>query len=116
MMLQLRLGGAAPEVGERHFACPSDCFPWASNDWMCVIGDEVPGEDREAMCSTLVGECRDLETVFVRGELTCWFIRRRAVVSASCLRCGRRIRCVQVASGRLWAAASSKKSGAGCYS
>ena len=27
-MLQTCLVGAAPNVGERHFAFPSDCFPW----------------------------------------------------------------------------------------
>ena len=29
-MLQVRLGGDAPNVGERHFAFPSDCLPWST--------------------------------------------------------------------------------------
>ena len=53
MMLQLRSAGAAPEVGECHFAFPSNCFPRSSTDGMFAVGDEVSETDREAACSTL---------------------------------------------------------------
>ena len=68
--LQLRSAGAAPEVGECHFAFPSECFPGSSTDGMFVIGDGVSETDREAARSTLVGERKNLEGAFARGELS----------------------------------------------
>ena len=68
--LQLRSAGAAPEVGECHFAFPSECFPRSSTDGMFVIGDEVSETDREAARSTLVRERKNLEGAFARGELS----------------------------------------------
>ena len=68
MALQLRLAGAAPEVGECHFAFPSDCSPWSSTGEIFVAGDEVPEEGGEATCSTLARVWKDLGNSFVRGD------------------------------------------------
>ena len=75
MMLQLRLAGTKPGVGERHFAFPSDCCPWSTSDGMFVTGNEVSETDREAVCSTLAGEWKNFEGAFVRGE-TSGYARR----------------------------------------
>ena len=67
-MLQSRFAGAAPEVGECHFAFPSDCFPWASPDGMFVIGEGAPEDEREETCQARARETRALEVAFVRGD------------------------------------------------
>ena len=67
-MLQIRLAGTAPDVGEYHYAFPSDCFPWSSTDGMFVMDDEVSDAGREAVCSTLASDWRNLESAYARGE------------------------------------------------
>ena len=47
-MLQICLTGAAPNVGGRHFACPSDFPPWPTHQGSFVIANEVLPESRGA--------------------------------------------------------------------
>ena len=47
-MLQICLTGAAPNVGGRHFACPSDFPPWPTRQGSFVIANEVLPESRGA--------------------------------------------------------------------
>ena len=55
-MLQVRLGGAAPNVGDRHIAFPSDCLPRPTRQGFLVIDMEAPPESRVATCEKLVSE------------------------------------------------------------
>ena len=68
VMLQFRLASSAPEVGECHFAFLSDCSPWASPDGMSAISERVPKDECGEACPALVGEWRDLEVSYVRGD------------------------------------------------
>ena len=68
MMLQVPLGGTAPEVGGRRSAFPFDCFPRSTSDGMLVMGDEVSETNREALRSPLVRERKNFEGAFTRGE------------------------------------------------
>ena len=99
------------EVGECHFAFPSDCFPRSSTDGMFVIGDEVSEMDREAARSTLVRERKNLEGAFARGELSgfAWWISGRPVRVSLGGVGGNRLLVLtpEPASWELWTAAAS---------
>ena len=66
-MLQVLLGGAAPGVGERHFAFPSDCLPWPTRQGLFVIEKEIRPEDRSAAREDLANEWKSLDVEYVRG-------------------------------------------------
>ena len=69
-MLQVRLGGAAPNVGGRHIAFPSDCLPRPTRQGFLVIDKEAPPESRVATCEKLASEWKSLDQAFVRGVRT----------------------------------------------
>ena len=69
-MLQVLLGGAAPGVGERHFAFPSDCLPWPTRQGLFVIEKEIRPEDRSAAREDLANEWKSLDVEYVRGVRT----------------------------------------------
>ena len=76
MLLQFRFSGTAPEVGECHFAFPSDCFRRASPDGLFATGGAAPANEREEARQVLVRERRALEVAHVRGDRSAcarWF-------------------------------------------
>ena len=52
-MLQIRLAGVAPKVGERHFASPSDCLPWSTRQGCFAVANEVPSKVAKPLARVL---------------------------------------------------------------
>ena len=69
-MLQVRLGGAAPDVGENHSASPPDYPPRPARQGHFAIDKEVRPEDRVATCEDLVNEWGSLDVDYARGVRT----------------------------------------------
>ena len=69
-MLQVRLGDAAPNVGEHHFAFPSDWLPWPTRQGFFVIDKELLPESRVATRTELVSEWKSLGQAYARGVRT----------------------------------------------
>ena len=67
-MLQVCLAGAAPGIGECHFACPSDCFAWSARNRSFIIAQSVPDEDWVRECSRVVDEWNDHERGYTQGD------------------------------------------------
>ena len=66
-MLQVRFAGAAPNVGESHYAFPSDCLPRSSCNGNFAIDAEVTAENRAETCEMLVAEWKDLDSAHASG-------------------------------------------------
>ena len=66
-MLQARVAGAAPNVGEYHYAFPSDCLPWSTRDGSFVIDSAVPPDFVVETRETLVNEWSALGRAYARG-------------------------------------------------
>ena len=69
-MLQVRLGGVPPDVGENHFASPPDYPPRPALQGHFAIDKEVRPEDRVATCEDLVNEWGSLDVDYARGVRT----------------------------------------------
>ena len=66
-MLQVRFAGTAPNVGEYHYAFPSDCLPWATRNGFFAIECAVSSDDLMETCETLVNEMKSLGRADARG-------------------------------------------------
>ena len=55
-MLQAQFAGAAPNVGEHHYASPSDCLPWSTRNGFFEIGDPASFDVISEACSVLAQE------------------------------------------------------------
>ena len=55
-MLQVRLAGTAPNVGEFHYAVPADCLPRPTRDGSFAIDSAVMADDLVETCETLANE------------------------------------------------------------
>ena len=68
--LQVRFAGAAPNVGEDHFAFPPDCLPRSTRSGFFVIGASVSPNSIVESCETLVTDSKRLGRAYapsVRG-------------------------------------------------
>ena len=66
--LCLRLGGAAPGVGESHFVSPSDCFERSRRDGASDARDGVSTDEREDVSVQSVAKWRRLEAEWIAGD------------------------------------------------
>ena len=66
--LRVRFAGAAPNVGEFHYALPSDRLLVATRNGNFVIHIEVSPEDRAETCEKLVAEFTGLDLAYASGR------------------------------------------------
>ena len=66
-MLQVCFAGTAPNVGEYHYAFPSDCFPRSARSGSLVIGAPAPPGDIAESREALVNEWKALGRTYARG-------------------------------------------------
>ena len=84
-MLQIRFAGSAPDVGEYHYAFPSDCLPWSTRAGSFVVEAPPPQEDAPTACAALAEERSRLGRSFATGDRSGharWFTGRPARVMA----------------------------------
>ena len=49
--LRVRLAGTAPDMGEAHFCCPSDAFPYCRGNSRCVIRSRGGDQFQKEACA-----------------------------------------------------------------
>ena len=66
-MTQVHFAGLAPNVGEYHYAFPSDCLPWFTRDGFFVTDSAVLPDYVVETFEALANEWRALSRAYARG-------------------------------------------------